>query len=197
MSCGEFALSCGGGWAELMNLSGRSGDIFCTCYSFFSVFSCRRILCCDWLPCELNPTLLLNQRKHTHTCRSVSQWVFSWRQCVQHLVEQLQRSVQVNLQPAGGVLDALTRVIAPPTFNEAQTHNTQPAQVVHTQTCCWTHTWRKTGSHTFTLWSDSQRKNTRVRFLKVKLSTVLKVMWQQSRWVCCQQGALQSKHSQL
>ena len=54
---------------------------------------------------------------------------------MQHLVEKLQRPVQVNLQPAGGVFDALSRVVTAPTFNEAQTHDTQPTQVVHTQTC--------------------------------------------------------------
>lgn len=79
------------------------------------------------------------------TCSStcVSERVLSRRQRVQHLVEQLQRSVQVNLQPAGGVLDALSGVVAPPTFDEAQTHDTQPAQVVHPQTCRRTHTWRE------------------------------------------------------
>lgn len=71
---------------------------------------------------------------HTHTSAAVSQCVFSRWQHVQHLVQQLQRSVQVDLQPAGGVLDALTRVITAPTFNKAQTHDAQPAQVVHSQT---------------------------------------------------------------
>lgn len=66
----------------------------------------------------------------------MSEGVVSWRQRVQHLVKQLQRSVQVDLQPAGGVLDALTRVITAPSLNKAQTHNTEPSQVVHAQTCC-------------------------------------------------------------
>lgn len=80
--------------------------------------------------------------RHTHTLRRCrgSECVFLLRQRVQHLVEQLQRSVQVNLQPAGGVFDALPWVITPPTFNEAETHDTQPAQVVHPQTCSWAHT---------------------------------------------------------
>lgn len=60
---------------------------------------------------------------------------------MQHLVQELQRSVQVDLQPAGGVLDALTGVITAPTFNKAQTHNTHPAQVVHAQTRCRAQTW--------------------------------------------------------
>lgn len=95
----------------------------------------------------------------------MSKRVFSWRQRMQHLVQQLQRSVQVNLQPAGGVLDALPRVITPPTFNEAQTHDTQPAQVVHAQTCRRAHAWRETGSHNVTHLSDSRQQLTGV-FLK-------------------------------
>lgn len=60
--------------------------------------------------------------------------MLSRRQHVQHLVEQLQRSVQVHLQPAGGVLDALPWVVTPPPFDEAQPHDAQPAEVVHAQT---------------------------------------------------------------
>lgn len=68
---------------------------------------------------------------------------FPWRQCVQHLVQQLQCTVQMHLQPARGVLDALSGVIAAPTFHKAEPHDAQPAQVVHAQTGC-TRTCRRT-----------------------------------------------------
>lgn len=85
---------------------------------------------------------------------SLSDRVFPRRQRVQHLVEQLQRAVQVDLQPAGGVFDAGPWVVAPPTFNKAQSHDAQPAQVIHTQTCSQAHTCGRKQTHLYT-WGRS------------------------------------------
>ena len=138
-SWGVFVFTCVGGAYESWQSGGRfRWRLLCTNPLLWFVF----------LWAKLHLSTRTHTHTHTHSCCSGSHCVFSWRQRVQHLVKQLQCPVQVNLQPAGGVLDALTGVITPPTFNKAQTHDTQPAQVVHAQTCGWTHTWRKTGNHT-------------------------------------------------
>lgn len=49
---------------------------------------------------------------------------------VQHLVEQLQRSVQVHLDPARCVLDRVARIVGTPALDEAQTQNAQAPQIV-------------------------------------------------------------------
>lgn len=82
--------------------------------------------------------------------RPVSVWwvlaVYCWlsvswsRVCqwhsVQHLVQQLQRTVQMHLHPAGGVLDALPRIVRTPALHEAQAQDAQPPEIIHTNPCC-------------------------------------------------------------
>lgn len=50
---------------------------------------------------------------------------------VQDLVQQLQSSVQVDLDPARRLLDALPGVVGPPALHEAHPQDAQPAKVVH------------------------------------------------------------------
>lgn len=50
---------------------------------------------------------------------------------VQHLIQQLQSAVEVDLDPAGRLLDALPRVVRPPALDEAHAQDAKPAQVVH------------------------------------------------------------------
>ena len=50
---------------------------------------------------------------------------------VQHLVQQLQGPVEVDLDPAGRLLDALSGVVWPPALHKAHPQDAQPAQVVH------------------------------------------------------------------
>lgn len=49
---------------------------------------------------------------------------------VQDLVQELQGSVQVDLDPAGGLLDALAGVVRPPALDEAHPEDAQPPEVV-------------------------------------------------------------------
>lgn len=50
---------------------------------------------------------------------------------VQDLVQQLQSPVQVDLDPARRLLDALPGVVGPPALHEAHPQDAQAAQVVH------------------------------------------------------------------
>lgn len=50
---------------------------------------------------------------------------------VQHLVQQLQGPVQVDLDPARRLLDALPGVVGPPALHEAHPQDAQAPQVVH------------------------------------------------------------------
>ena len=55
---------------------------------------------------------------------------------LQHLVQQLQRPVQLNLDPARRLLDALARVVGPPSLDEAEPEDAEAAQVVHPDARC-------------------------------------------------------------
>lgn len=46
------------------------------------------------------------------------------------LVQQLQSPVQVNFDPAGGLLDALPRVVRPPAFHKTHSENAKPSEVI-------------------------------------------------------------------
>ncbi len=63
---------------------------------------------------------------------------------VQHLVQQLQRPVQMHLHPAGGVLDALPGVVRTPALHEAQAQDAQPPEIIHTNPCCCREAWKQT-----------------------------------------------------
>ena len=62
---------------------------------------------------------------------SVDQAEVGQRHGVEHLVQELQSAVQVDLHPAGGVLDALPRVVGAPALHEAQPQDAQTPEVVH------------------------------------------------------------------
>lgn len=55
---------------------------------------------------------------------------------VQHLVQQLQRPVQVHFNPARRLLDGLSRVVRAPALDEAEAEDAEPAQVVHADPGC-------------------------------------------------------------
>lgn len=50
---------------------------------------------------------------------------------VQNLVQQLQRSVQMDLDPAGGLLDALAGVVGSPALDKTHPEDAQPTEVVN------------------------------------------------------------------
>lgn len=47
------------------------------------------------------------------------------------LIQQLQRAVQMHLDPTRRVFDALPRVVRPPPLHEAQPEDAQPPQIIH------------------------------------------------------------------
>lgn len=51
---------------------------------------------------------------------------------MQHLVEKLQCTVQMHFNPAGRLLDRLSRVIRTPALDKAQSQYAQATQIVHT-----------------------------------------------------------------
>lgn len=51
---------------------------------------------------------------------------------MQHLIEQLQCTMQMHLNPAGRLLDRLSRVIRSPALDKAQSQYAQATQIVHT-----------------------------------------------------------------
>ena len=55
---------------------------------------------------------------------------------MQHFIQKLQSTVQVDFHPAGSVLDALPRVVWPPALDEAQPQDTQPPEIIDTDSCC-------------------------------------------------------------
>lgn len=73
----------------------------------------------------------LTQRGTDRRMRSVQRLGVGYGHGVQHLVQQLQGPVQVDLDPAWGLLDALPRVIGAPAFHKAHAQDAQPAQVIH------------------------------------------------------------------
>ncbi|KAF3834453.1 hypothetical protein F7725_025657 [Dissostichus mawsoni] len=83
-----------------------------------------------------------------HSLRTPSDrpWVCQWHS-VQHLVQQLQSAVQVDLHPAGGVFDALPGVVGPPTLYEAESQDTQTPQVVHPDPRGCRQTCERRGTH--------------------------------------------------
>lgn len=64
-------------------------------------------------------------------CYSVERLGVGYGHGVQDFVQELQGSVQVDLDPAWRFLDALARVIGPPALDEAHPQDAQPAQVVN------------------------------------------------------------------
>lgn len=54
--------------------------------------------------------------------------------------------MQVDLNPAGGFLDALAGVVGTPAFNEAHPENTQPSKVVYPDTSRGWQAWEESGS---------------------------------------------------
>ena len=64
---------------------------------------------------------------------------------VLHLVQQLQGPVQVDLDPARGLLDALPGVVGPPALDEAHAQDAQAPQVVHADARRSRQTWEGRG----------------------------------------------------
>lgn len=65
------------------------------------------------------------------------QWLWvSYGHGVQHLIQELQGPVQVDLDPAWCLLNALPWVIGTPAFHEAHAQDAQPAQIIHTDASC-------------------------------------------------------------
>ena len=58
------------------------------------------------------------------------------RHGMKHLVKELEGSMEMDLDPARGLLDALSGVIRAPPFDEAHTQDAQPTQVVYANTRC-------------------------------------------------------------
>lgn len=54
---------------------------------------------------------------------------------VEHLVQQLQGAVQVDLDPAGRLFNALPWVVRAPALHKAHAQDAQASQVVHTDSC--------------------------------------------------------------
>ena len=66
---------------------------------------------------------------------------------VQHLVQQLQGPVQVDLDPARGLLDALPWVVGAPALYKAHPEDAEAPQVVHPDPCCRRQTWTGRQEH--------------------------------------------------
>lgn len=49
---------------------------------------------------------------------------------VKDLVQELQGPVQVDFDPARGLLDALPGVVGPPAFNKTHPENAEPSEVI-------------------------------------------------------------------
>lgn len=54
---------------------------------------------------------------------------------VENFVQQLQGAVQVDLDPAGRLFDALPWVVRAPALHKAHAQDAQAPQVVHTNAC--------------------------------------------------------------
>lgn len=65
---------------------------------------------------------------------------------MQHLVQQLQGAVQVDLDPARRLLDALPRVVGPPALDKAHPQDAQAPQVIHADASRGRQTWGRGGS---------------------------------------------------
>lgn len=109
----------------------------------------------DWLAGEI---LLKKKQRSNHVCLVCAHsktpdcwgfsvrrpWVSQWHS-VQHLIQKLQGTVQVDLHPAGSVFDALTGVVRPPAFHEAEPQDTESPQVIDANACCCRETCQWTG----------------------------------------------------
>lgn len=72
------------------------------------------------------------------------QWLrVSYGHGVQHLIQELQSSVQVDLDPAGRLLDALPRVVGSPAFHKAHAQDAQPTEVIHADSGSGRQAWRR------------------------------------------------------
>ena len=97
----------------------------------------RRLSCWAWVPHVNKPRRKQNSVKHMET----GVWMacsggrpghlrLDQRHCLQHLVKQLQRPMQLHLDPARRVLDRRPRVVGTPALHKAHLKDAQPAQVV-------------------------------------------------------------------
>lgn len=75
----------------------------------------------------------------THS--SVSRPRVSQRHSVQHLIQKLQSTVQMDLHPTWRVFDTLPWVVWPPALHKAETQDAQSPEVVHANPCCCWQTW--------------------------------------------------------
>lgn len=83
------------------------------------------------------------ERGEERMLRSVQRLWVSYGHGVQHLVQELQSPVQVDLDPAWCLLNALSWVIGTPTFHKAHAQDAQPAQVIHTDASGCRQTWSR------------------------------------------------------
>ena len=58
---------------------------------------------------------------------------------MQDIIEELEGTVQSNLNPAWRLLDALSSVVWPPALDKTQSEDTQTSEVIYTNTLC--HIW--------------------------------------------------------
>lgn len=72
---------------------------------------------------------------------SVQRLGVRYRHGMKDLVQQLKSPVQVDFDPAGGLLDALPRVVRPPAFHKTHSENAQPSEVVDPNAGSCRETW--------------------------------------------------------
>lgn len=151
-------------------------DVCIDCYKY-NVLLVIYIFCVffDWFALCINHIAYLAWSKNNQTCVCVCTfiesklefWIWSWssvsrpwvcqRHSVQHLIQKLQSTVQVNLHPAGCVFDALPGVVGPPPLHEAEPQDTQAPQVINTNPCCcrqtcqWRRDWNEKWQHLMVL----------------------------------------------
>lgn len=64
---------------------------------------------------------------------------------VQDFIQELQGTVQVDLNPAGRVLDALPGVVRPPALHKAQPQDAKAPEVIHANASCGREAWKGNG----------------------------------------------------